>query len=106
MITLTKWVKVCKTNELNDGQLLSFDYDDKKIMLAKMQGKIFATDRICTHEEADLSTGILSEQGVTCPLHLSVFNLENGSPENLPAEKPLETFNIKTSENEVYVEVP
>ena len=97
---------MCKTDELNDGQLLSFDYDDKKIMLAKIQGKIFATDRTCTHEEADLSTGILSEQGVMCPLHLSVFNLENGSPENLPAEKPLETFNIKTSENEVYVEVP
>jgi len=97
---------VCKTDELNDGQLLSFDYDDKKIMLAKIQGKIFATDRTCTHEEADLSTGILTEQGVTCPLHLSVFNLENGNPENLPAEKPLETFNIKTSENEIYVEVP
>jgi len=97
---------VCKTDELNDGQLLSFDYDDKKIMLAKIQGKIFATDRTCTHEEADLSTGILTEQGVTCPLHLSVFNLENGNPENLPAEKPFETFNIKTNENEIYVEVP
>ena len=103
---MTRWVKVCKTSELNDGQLLSFDYDDKKIMLAKMQGKIFATDRTCTHEEADLSTGILTEQGVTCPLHLSVFNLENGNPENLPAEKSLETFNIKTNENEIYVEVP
>ena len=97
---------MCKTDELNDGQLLSFDYDDKKIMVVKMQGKIFATDRTCTHEEADLSTGILTEQGVTCPLHLSVFNLENGNPENLPAETPLETFNIKTNENEIYVEVP
>ena len=103
---MTRWVKVCKTSELNDGQLLSFDYDDKKIMVVKMQGKIFATDRTCTHEEADLSMGILTEQGVTCPLHLSVFNLENGNPENLPAEKPLETFNIKTNENEIYVEVP
>ena len=103
---MTKWVKVCKTNELNDGQLLPFDYGDKKIMLAKMEGKLFATDRICTHEEAALSMGILSEQGVTCPLHLSVFNLENGNPENLPAEKPLETFNIKTNENAIYVEVP
>jgi len=71
---------VCKTDELNDGQLLSFDYDDKKIMLAKIQGKIFATDRTCTHEEADLSTGILTEQGVTCPLHLSFYILVHGNP--------------------------
>ena len=96
---------MCKTDELNDGQLLSFDYDDKKIMLAKMQGKIFATDRTCTHEEADLSTGILTEQGVTCPLHLSVFNIENGVPQNLPAEKSLKTYNLKIEENEIYLEV-
>ena len=96
---------MCKTDELNDGQLLSFDYDDKKIMLAKMQGKIFATDRTCTHEEADLSTGILTEQGVTCPLHLSVFDLNTGNPQNPPAENPLYTYNIKLEDNNVLVEV-
>ena len=96
---------MCKTDELNDGQLLSFDYDDKKIMLAKMQGKIFATDRTCTHEEADLSTGILTEQGVTCPLHLSVFDLNTGKPQNPPAENPLGTYNIKLEDNNVLVEV-
>ena len=102
---MTKWVKVCKTNELNDGQLLPFDYGDKKIMLAKMEGKIFATDRTCTHEEADLSMGILSEQGVTCPLHLSVFNLVNGKPNNLPAETALKVYPVKIDNNEIFVEV-
>ncbi|MGI0003814.1 MAG: Rieske (2Fe-2S) protein, partial [Candidatus Nitrosotenuis sp.] len=68
-------------------------------------GKIYATDRICTHEEADLSSGFLSEQGVRCPLHLSVFNLENGSPQNPPAEAPLKTYNIKIEQSEIYVEV-
>ena len=34
------------------------------------------------HEYADLSTGFLNEQEktVTCPLHLSVFKLDNGMP--------------------------
>ena len=82
-----------------------FDYDTKKILLAKINGKIYATDRICTHEEADLSTGILSEQGITCPLHLSVFNLETGIPQSPPAEKPLKTYNVKIEQNEIYVEV-
>jgi nitrite reductase/ring-hydroxylating ferredoxin subunit len=52
-----------------------------------------------------LSTGFLSEEGVRCPLHLSVFNLENGKPQNLPAEIPLKTYNVKIEQNEVYVEV-
>ena len=99
------WVKACDTNSVTSGELYGFDYDDKKILLSNLNGKIYATDRICTHAEADLSTGILSEEGIRCPLHLSVFNLENGKPQNPPAEESLKTYNVKIDKNEVYVEV-
>ncbi|MEE8256194.1 MAG: non-heme iron oxygenase ferredoxin subunit [Nitrosopumilaceae archaeon] len=99
------WVKACNKNEVGNGDLFSFDHKEKKILLANLDGKLFATDRICTHEEADLSTGMLSEEGVRCPLHLSVFNLQTGEPQNPPAENALKTYNIKINENEVYVEV-
>ena len=99
------WVKACDANNVGSGELYSFDYDDKKILLANLDGKIYATDRICTHAQADLSTGILSEEGVRCPLHLSVFNLENGKPQNPPAGESLKTYNVKIDKNEVYVEI-
>jgi 3-phenylpropionate/trans-cinnamate dioxygenase ferredoxin subunit len=102
---LSKWVKACSKNELEKGEMLDFDHDDKKILLSNLNGKIYATDRICTHADADLSTGILNEEGVTCPLHLSTFNLETGVPQNLPAEVPLKTYNVKIEQNEIYVEV-
>lgn len=85
--------------------MLSLDYEGKKLLITNLGGKIYATDRMCTHEEADLSSGFLSEEGVRCPLHLSVFNLENGVPQNPPAEAPLKTYNIKIDQNEIYVEV-
>ncbi len=99
------WIKACDSSNVESGELFGFDHDEKKILLANLDGKIYATDRICTHAEADLSTGILSEEGVRCPLHLSVFNLENGSPQNPPAEESLKTYNVKIDNNEVYVEV-
>ena len=105
MILLGKWVKACDTNKVSSGELYGFDHDDKKILLANLDGKIFATDRICTHAEADLSTGILSEEGIRCPLHLSVFDLNTGKPQNPPAEELLKTYNVKIDNNEVYVEV-
>jgi 3-phenylpropionate/trans-cinnamate dioxygenase ferredoxin component len=108
-----KWVRVCNVNSLSNGDLISFDYNndnnnnnnDKKILIAKVQDKIYATDGICTHEYADLSTGFLNEQEktVTCPLHLSVFKLDNGIPQNPPAELPLKTYNVKIEDNGVYV---
>jgi len=105
VILLGNWVKACAADKVPSGELYGFDHEDKKILLTNLDGKIFATDRICTHAEADLSTGILSEEGVRCPLHLSVFDLNTGKPQNPPAEESLKTYNIKIDNDEVYVKV-
>jgi 3-phenylpropionate/trans-cinnamate dioxygenase ferredoxin component len=103
------WIKICNANSLSNGDLIAFDYNKnnnkKKFLIAKAQDKIYATDGICTHEYADLSTGFLNEQEktVTCPLHLSVFRLDNGIPQNPPAQLPLKTYNVKIEDNEVYI---
>jgi nitrite reductase/ring-hydroxylating ferredoxin subunit len=85
--------------------MFSFDYNKKKLLLTNMNGKIFATDRTCTHAEADLSNGILTENGLTCPLHLSVFNMDDGTPQNPPAENPLQTYRTKMEDNNILIEV-
>lgn len=105
MIILSEWVKACTVDQVKEGHLFGFIHGVKKILLANLKGKIYATDLICTHADADLSTGFLSEEGVRCPLHLSVFNLEDGKPQNLPAEIPLTVYNTKIDGNEIYVEV-
>jgi nitrite reductase/ring-hydroxylating ferredoxin subunit len=105
VIILSEWIKAGNLEQVKEGQLFGFTHGDKKILLANLKGKIHATDLICTHANADLSTGFLSEDGVRCPLHLSVFNLENGEPQNLPAENPLKVYNVKIDNNEIYVEV-
>jgi 3-phenylpropionate/trans-cinnamate dioxygenase ferredoxin component len=102
---MAEWINVCEENSLKDGDLLDFDYKDKKILIAKAGNQVFATDRICTHAYADLSTGFMNmdEKTVTCPLHMSIFKLEDGVPQNLPAEQPLKTYLIKTEQNRIYV---
>jgi nitrite reductase/ring-hydroxylating ferredoxin subunit len=102
-----EWVKVCDEKALKNGDLLDFDHGDKKILLTKAGGKVFATDRICTHAYADLSTGIMNEEEktVTCPLHLSMFKLETGQPQNLPAELPLKTYKVKIQDEAIYIQL-
>lgn len=100
-----EWIKVCNNDSVGNGDLVGFDYDGKEILIAKFQDKIYATDWICTHQYADLSSGFLNEEEktITCPLHLSVFKLENGIPQNPPAELPLKTYEVKIENNDVYV---
>ncbi len=102
---MPEWIKVCDIKSLKNSTLLDFDFDDKTILIAKAGDKIYATDRICTHAYADLSTGFMNEneKTITCPLHMSVFKLEDGTPQNLPAEAPLKTYNVKVQDNWVYI---
>lgn len=102
---MSEWIKACKENSLKNGDLLDFDFGDKNILIAKAGGKIYATNRICTHAYADLSTGFMNEneKTVTCPLHMSIFKLEDGTPQNLPAEEPLKTYDVKIEDNWVYI---
>jgi 3-phenylpropionate/trans-cinnamate dioxygenase ferredoxin subunit len=102
---MPEWIKVCDIKSLKNGDLLDFDKEDKKILISKTKDKVYATDRICTHAYADLSTGFINEdeETVTCPLHMSAFKLEDGTPQNLPAEDPLKTYEIKIQDNYVYV---
>ena len=102
---MTDWITVCSTDSLGQGEMFSFDHNEKKLLLTNINGKLFATDRICTHAEADLANGILTENGLTCPLHLSVFNMDDGKPQNLPAENPLQTYRIKIEDNDILIEV-
>ena len=84
---------------------MDFDYNDKKILLVNINNKIYASDRICTHAYADLSTGFLNEEEktVTCPLHMSSFDLNNGNPQNLPAEEPLMLYKTKVDNNSIFI---
>jgi nitrite reductase/ring-hydroxylating ferredoxin subunit len=102
---MVSWIKACDAKTLKNGEMIDFDFEEKKILISKINNMIFATDRICTHAYADLSTGFVNEdeKTVTCPLHMSRFNLETGVPENLPAELPLKTYKVEIREGWVYI---
>lgn len=76
-----------------------------KLILSKIDGEIHALSGICTHEEFDLAEGIVVEGAITCPLHLSQFDLRTGEVYNPPATEPLRVFNVKIDGDTVFVEV-
>ena len=102
---MPEWIKACEMKELNNSELLGFDLNEKKILISKIRDRVYATDRICTHAYADLSTGFMNEDEgtITCPLHMSSFKLEDGTPQNLPAEEPLKTYRTKIQDNAVFI---
>ncbi len=99
------WIDISNFLGLKKGEMTDFDYQDKKIMIANINGDFFASDRVCTHTYVDLTGGFLneSEKTVTCPLHLSSFDMKSGNALNLPAEDPLQVYKIKREKNKLFI---
>lgn len=102
---MSKLVDVCDVTELQEGEKRAVMVDDESILVANVDGRIYAVSNICTHEYAELMNGFLIGDAITCPLHLSRFRLQTGEVLNAPASKPLRTYKVVVEENKVYVEL-
>ena len=102
---MSEYVKVCEVSEVLPGTMRSVDAGQSRLMIVNVDGQLYATDRICTHEEADLSAGFLIGSVVTCPLHLSRFDVTSGAVQNAPATASLKTYSLKIEGTSVYVEL-
>jgi len=100
---LSEYVKVCEVGNVPPGSMHPVDVGEKRIMIVNINGELHAVDRVCTHEDADLSNGFLMGSVVTCPLHLSRFDVISGEVQNAPATVSLKTYSLKVEGTNVYV---
>lgn len=103
--------RICKESEISEGELYRFDVDERPLLVTKIAGKFRVTRAICTHEEADLSLGILLGTLITCPLHQAKFDLETGqvisgpdgdSPDSI---SKLRVFSVKVENGDLLVDL-
>ena len=74
-------------DEVPDGTMkMAFVDGTDQVLVVNSSGEFFATQGICSHEYFELDKGFLTSGTLTCALHLSRFDLENGEPLDPPAE--------------------
>jgi 3-phenylpropionate/trans-cinnamate dioxygenase ferredoxin subunit len=100
-------VRVASVDELPEEALKRFDVGGTPVCVAHAEdGKFYALNDVCTHEEFHLSDGELWGLDVECPQHGSRFNLQTGKVTGLPAVIPAKTYPVSVEGSDVYVEVP
>ena len=70
--------RVSYPKELDDDDLAIVEVDGRDVVLLKVNGEIRAVDRVCPHEEGDLSEGIIFGKNIKCPVHGWIFDLATG----------------------------
>ena len=94
-------------DEVPDGtmQMAYVDGTDQ-VLVIHSGGEFRAVQGICSHEYFELDKGFLTAGTLTCALHLSRFDLENGEPLDPPAEEPLAIYHVVIEDGRVLIEVP
>jgi naphthalene 1,2-dioxygenase system ferredoxin subunit len=102
---LDEWHKVATTSEVDENEMISVEAGGLEICLAKIDGKYYAINNICTHFYTWLSSGELFPEKleVQCPLHDSKFSFESGDPHQPPADKPVEVYGVKVEGDDIMV---
>ena len=100
------FVEVGRTGELGPGKMKRLDIRGRHILLANVDGRFYAADDTCTHEEASLSSGVLHGAWVKCPLHGSRFNVCTGEVLEEPAEDRLRTYPVRLDGDRILVGLP
>jgi 3-phenylpropionate/trans-cinnamate dioxygenase ferredoxin subunit len=96
---------VASLKDLKTSKLLCVKPQGLRIALAYVDGKVFAVDDMCTHEDASLSKGSLHGECVKCPLHGSRFDLNTGAALDEPAEDPVTTYPVKVEGDDILVKL-
>jgi 3-phenylpropionate/trans-cinnamate dioxygenase ferredoxin subunit len=104
-------MKVAKLSELPSGTMLGPEIMGKRILLANVDGNIYAMDGLCSHMAGRLWEGTLEGTVVKCPKHGSRFNVRTGevvSQVKIPLigkAKPMKTYQTTIDGDDVFIEI-
>ncbi|MCG8588438.1 MAG: Rieske (2Fe-2S) protein [Proteobacteria bacterium] len=78
------WRDLAPLSELPDGKLTGFAPEGLPLCVARRGDRVYALDDTCPHAGGSLSKGLLTREGVICPLHAYAFALETGRCDDDP----------------------
>lgn len=100
------WMRVCAAGDLAHADAIRFDHRRKTYALYRdAEGRLYATDGMCTHGNTHLSEGLIVGNMIECAKHNGRFNLIDGSPARAPICRGLATYPIEEREGHIYVNV-
>jgi nitrite reductase/ring-hydroxylating ferredoxin subunit len=70
--------RVANKMDIKESSLLGVELEGNNIVLAMINGQVFAMDAVCSHQGAPLEEGTLEGFNLTCPWHYAVFDIRNG----------------------------
>lgn len=102
---MPEWIRVASVEDFSPGELLGVEANGEHIVLANVDGDVYALEDQCSHQEYPLSDGELQNGTLECIYHGACFDVTNGNATQLPAIKGVKTYEVDVRDSEIFVEV-
>ena len=89
------WLDAAALADVSEGDVIAVQVAGKEIALYEVDGKVFATDNLCTHGHARLSDGFLEGHEIECPLHQGRFDVCSGKALCAPLVENIRTYAVR-----------
>jgi nitrite reductase/ring-hydroxylating ferredoxin subunit len=99
------WIKVAAKEEINSGKGKELTVNGIRIALFNANGKYYAVEALCRHQDGSLAPGRIDGEIVECPLHSWHYNVKTGELLDYLQGVALTTYNVDINGNDIYVDV-
>lgn len=101
---MTTWVDVCQAEEIDLEDVIRFDHGERTFAVYRTSnGKVFATDGLCTHEQVHLADGLVIDDTIECPKHNGRFNYQSGAALRAPVCDALATYPARLQDGRIEI---
>ena len=100
---MTDWVDVADQNAMEDGENIVVDVDGTDVAVFKLDGSFYAIEDVCTHDGAEIASGVLEGDEIICPRHGARFCIKTGAVKSAPAYEDIACFPVRIERGKVQV---
>ena len=79
--------------------------DSGPVVLANVDGDIYALEDRCSHQDYPLSAGELEGDELECTFHGARFDVCSGRALQLPAIAPVRSFPVEVRDDDIFVRI-
>lgn len=98
-----QWINAASQDDVPKGDVIGITVQGREIALYEVEGKLFATDNICTHGHARMSDGFLEGNEIECPLHQGKFDVCTGKALCAPLTEDIRTYPVSIKDGRVFL---
>lgn len=100
---MAEYTTVATTAEVSVGERIVVEVKDHYVAIFNVDGKYYAIEDVCTHDDGPLAEGELYGTVIECPRHGATFDITTGKVLSFPAIKDVPAYAVQVQGEDIQI---